>query len=174
MPIESGRGNIHESVFIANGASVIGDVTMGRDSSVWFNAVVRGDMKPIVIGEEVNIQDCAVVHTDDRYGTNIGNGVTVGHGAIVHAATIGNNVLVGMGSIILSGAVVGDNCIIGAGALVRQGMEVPPNSLVVGLPGKIIGEVNEETRKTIRSFVDDYLRLAELHKSGAVRKPQRG
>ena len=174
MSGETGRGDIHESVFIAESASVIGNVTMGRGSSVWFNAVVRGDMKPIVIGEEVNIQDCAVVHTDDQYGTNIGNGVTVGHGAIVHGATIGNDVLVGMGSIVLSGAVIGDNCIIGAGALVRQGMEVPPNSMVVGLPGRIVGEVDEGKRKAIRSFVDDYLRLAALHKAGKVQKPQRG
>lgn len=173
MSAETGKGSIHESVFIADSASVLGDVTMGRDSSVWFNAVVRGDMKPIVIGEEVNVQDGAVVHTDDRCGTSIGNAVTIGHGAIVHGATIGSNVLVGMGAIILSGAVIGDNCIIGAGALVRQGMEVPANSMVVGVPGKVVGEVDEERRKSIRSFVDDYLRLAAMHKGGKVRRHER-
>jgi carbonic anhydrase/acetyltransferase-like protein (isoleucine patch superfamily) len=168
-----GKGGIHKTAFVAEGASVIGDVTIGRDSSVWFNAVVRGDMKPVVIGEETNIQDCAVVHTDDQYGTNIGDGVIVGHGAIIHGANIGNNVLVGMGAIILSGAVIGDNCIIGAGALVKQGMQVPANSLVLGMPGKITGEIDEERRKAIRRNAADYLRLAELHKAGKLHKPGR-
>lgn len=173
MSGEIGKGSIHKTVFVAEGAQVIGDVTIGRDSSVWFNAVVRGDMKPAVIGEETNIQDCAVVHTDDQYGISIGNGVIVGHGAIVHGATIGSNVLVGMGAIILSGAVIGDNCIIGAGALVKQGMQVPPNSLVLGMPGKIAGEVDEERRRAIRQNAVDYLKLAELHKNGKVHKAAR-
>ena len=174
MSAQIGKGGIHKTAFIAEGASIIGDVTIGRDSSVWFNAVVRGDMKPAVIGEETNIQDCAVVHTDDQYGTNIGNGVIIGHGAIIHGAQIGHNVLVGMGAIVLSGAVIGDNCVIGAGALVKQGMQVPANSLVLGMPGKIAGEVDEERRKAIRQNALDYLRLAELHKAGKVSKPPIG
>ncbi|MFH1549495.1 MAG: gamma carbonic anhydrase family protein, partial [Planctomycetota bacterium] len=105
MPESTGK--IHKSAFIAGTASVIGDVTIGEDSSVWFNAVVRGDMHHIVIGSQTNIQDGAVVHTDDEFATIIGDRVTVGHGAIVHGATIGSDVLVGMGSIVLSGAVVG-------------------------------------------------------------------
>ena len=174
MSAQIGKGGIHKTAFIAEGAFIIGDVTIGRDSSVWFNAVVRGDMKPAVIGEETNIQDCAVVHTDDQYGTNIGNGVIIGHGAIIHGAQIGHNVLVGMGAIVLSGAVIGDNCIIGAGALVKQGMQVPANSLVLGMPGKVAGEVDEERRKAIRQNALDYLKLAELHKAGKVSKPPIG
>jgi carbonic anhydrase/acetyltransferase-like protein (isoleucine patch superfamily) len=173
LSAEIGKGSIHKSVFAADSASIVGDVTIGRDSSVWFNAVVRGDMNPVVIGEETSIQDCAVVHTDDQYGTKIGNGVVVGHSAIVHGAIIGNNVLVGMGAIILSGAVIGDNCIIGAGALVKQGMQVPANSLVLGMPGKIAGQVDESQAERIRQNAKDYLKLAELHKSGKVPKPDR-
>ena len=157
---------IHKSVFIAGTASVIGDVTIGEDSSVWFNAVVRGDMRHIVIGSQTNIQDGAVVHTDDEFATIIGDRVTVGHNAIVHGATIGSDVLVGMGSIVLSGAVVGEKCIIGAGALVLEKTKIPPNSIVLGIPGKVVGKVDDRRVEQIRTFKDDYLKLSARHKRG--------
>jgi carbonic anhydrase/acetyltransferase-like protein (isoleucine patch superfamily) len=160
------KNKIHESVFVAETAAIVGDVKIGEESSVWFNAVVRGDMKPITIGKQSNIQDCAVVHTDEENAVIIGDRVTVGHGAIVHGAKIGSDVLVGMGSMVLSGAVVGDRCIIGAGALVREKTEIPPNSIVLGIPGKVVGAVDEKRVEQIRSFVEDYLKLSARHKKG--------
>lgn len=135
---------IHETAFIAPGAVVLGDVTLGADVGVWYNATVRGDRGPVVIGRGSNIQDNAVVHLDSGHPVVIGENVTVGHGAIVHGCIIGDNSLVGMGAIIMNGAHIGKNCIVGAGALVTQGMQVPDNSLILGSPAKIKRSVTEE------------------------------
>ena len=134
---------IDETTFVAKNAQVIGKVETKEDSSIWFGAVIRADVNTITIGERSNIQDNAVVHCDDGHPTVIGNDVTVGHGAIIHGAMVGDNTLIGMGSIVLDGARIGKNCIIGAGALVPQGKEIPDNSLVVGSPGKILRSVAE-------------------------------
>src|SRR6266852_9085398 len=120
-----------QGVYIARGAVVIGDVTLGRHSSVWYNAVLRGDINRIVVGHHTNIQDNSVLHLADDFPCIVGDYVTVGHGAILHACTVGNEVLVGMGSTVLDGAVVGDQCLIGANALVTPGTQVPPGSLVL-------------------------------------------
>lgn len=130
--------------FIADGAQVIGDVTMKEFSSVWFNTVVRGDVNRIEIGRYTNIQDNSVIHNADNYPTVIGDFVTVGHNAILHGCTIEDHCLIGMGAIVLNGAVVGKGSIIAAGALVRERQIIPPNSLVVGMPGKVIKSVPEE------------------------------
>ena len=124
--------------WIAPGASVIGDVILKRNASVWFGAVVRGDNDPITIGENTNIQDGSVLHSDPGAPLVIGRDVTVGHMAMIHSCTVGDNCLIGIGAVILSRAVIGNNCLIGAGALIPEGKVIPDNSLVVGQPGKVI------------------------------------
>lgn len=135
---------VHETAFIAPGAVVLGDVTLGADVGIWYNATVRGDRGSVAIGRGSNIQDNAVVHLDSGHPVVIGENVTVGHGAIVHGCTIGDNSLIGMGAIIMNGAHIGKNCIVGAGALVTQGMQVLDNSLVLGSPAKVKRSVTEE------------------------------
>jgi len=135
---------IHSEAFIAENASVIGDVKIGKDSSVWFGAVIRGDEAPIVIGEGSCVQDNAVLHCDHGSDMHIGNNVTIGHGAIVHGATIGDNVLVGMGAIILDGAKIGANSVVGAGAVVKERADIPENSMLVGVPAKVIRTLEGE------------------------------
>lgn len=137
------RPQIHETAFIAPGAVVLGNVTVGADVGIWYNAVVRGDRGSVEIGRGSNIQDNAVVHLDGGHPVVIGENVTVGHGAIVHGCTVGDNSLIGMGAIIMNGAQIGRNCIVGAGALVTQDAQVPDNSLVLGSPAKIKRSVTE-------------------------------
>jgi carbonic anhydrase/acetyltransferase-like protein (isoleucine patch superfamily) len=147
-------------VFIARGAAVLGDVKIGAHSSVWYNAVIRGDINRIVVGRHTNIQDNAVVHVSDAYSCTIGNHVTVGHSAIVHACKVGDETLVGMGSVILDGAVVGEQCIIGAQALVKQGMRIPPGSMVLGAPAKIVRALTRRERSRLKSFAAKYAAYA--------------
>ena len=135
---------ISSEAFIAPSADIIGDVKIAADVSVWFGAVIRGDEAPISIGEGSNIQDNCVLHCDQGSDMVIGKNVTIGHGSIVHGATIGDNVLIGMGAVILDKAVIGDNCIIGAGAVVKERAEVPANSMMVGIPAKIIRTLDEK------------------------------
>lgn len=135
---------MQESVFIAPGAIVLGDVTIGENVGIWYHATVRGDRAPIVIGKGSNVQDNAVVHVDSDHGVSIGENVTIGHSAIIHGCTIGDNSLVGMGAIIMNGAQIGRNCIVGAGALVTQNTVVPDNSLLLGNPAKVKRQVTEE------------------------------
>lgn len=139
----------------AEGAIIKGNVTIGENTGVWYNATIRGDSNRIVIGSRTNVQDNAVVHVSTGYSVNIGDDVTIGHGAIVHGCTIGNNTLIGMGAIILNGAVIGDHCMIGAGALVTQNMQIPDGSLAFGNPAKIIrnltkDEMEENTNNAFR------------------------
>lgn len=136
--------NIHDKVFIAPGAIVLGDVTIEEGGSVWYHATIRGDRAPIRIGRGSNIQDNCVVHVDAGYSVTVGENVTVGHGAILHGCTVGDNTLIGMGAILLNGCQIGNNCIIGAGALVTGNTVIPDNSLVLGNPGKVKREVTQE------------------------------
>src|SRR6185436_4074699 len=138
------KPTLGQGVYIADGAVVVGDVTLGDHSSVWYNAVLRGDINRVVIGHHTNIQDNAVVHLADEYPCVIGNYVTVGHSAIVHACTVGDEVLVGMGAAILDGAIVGEQCLIGANALVTPDTNVPAGSLVLGSPAKVIRALTTE------------------------------
>ncbi len=147
-------------MFIARGATVLGDVTLGRCASVWYGAVIRGDINRIVIGAETNIQDNAVVHVADAFSCILGERVTVGHAAVVHACRVGDEVLVGMGAIVLDGAVVGAQTIIGAQALVTQGMEIPPGSLVVGAPARVVRELTRSERQAIRRLARKYAAYA--------------
>ena len=134
---------------MADTAVIIGDTTIGKDCSIWFGAVLRGDVNKITIGDRTNIQDGAVIHTlydksPKPSQTHIGNDVSVGHNATIHGATIGDNCIIGMNATVLNGAVVGNNCIVGAGALVPENMIVPDNSLVVGIPGKVVKQLSDK------------------------------
>lgn len=152
-----------KGVYIAQSAVVLGDVTLGECSSVWCNAVLRGDINRIIVGHHTNIQDNAVLHLADDFSCVLGNYVTVGHSAIVHACTIGDQVLVGMGSTILDGAVVGEQSIIGAGALVTLGTRVPPGSLVLGTPAKVVRELSVPERAELITFAEKYAQLAAYY-----------
>ena len=138
------KQQIASTARVARGAVLVGEVTLGEESSVWYNAVVRADNAPIVIGARSNIQDCCVLHVDEGHPIQIGDGVTVGHGAILHGCTIGDNSLIGMGAVVLNGAQIGKNCIIGASALVTQGMQVPDGSMLLGVPAKVRRPLTEE------------------------------
>jgi carbonic anhydrase/acetyltransferase-like protein (isoleucine patch superfamily) len=146
-----------KSVYIAKSAVVLGDVKLGDYSSVWYNAVVRGDINRIVVGHHTNIQDNAVLHLADDYACIIGNYVTVGHSAIVHACKVGDEVLVGMGAVILDGAVVGKQSLIGAKALVKQGMRIPPGSLVLGAPAKVVRKMTAKERSQLKCWATKYV-----------------
>lgn len=141
---------IDKDAFIAETADVMGDVTIGKGSSMWYGAVARGDMSHIKIGNYTNIQDNATVHVDTDMPCIIGDYATVGHNAVVHGCTIGSNCLIGMGSVVLNGAVVGDNTIIAAGSLITEGAVIPANSLVMGSPGKVRREMTQEEIDVIR------------------------
>ena len=136
--------------FIAPSADLIGDITVAEGVSIWFNAVIRGDLDSISIGRNTNIQDCAVVHTDHGLPCRLGEGITLGHGAVVHGCTIGDNCLIGMGATVLNGVEVGEDSLIGAGSLIPQGMKIPPRSLVLGSPGKVIKELKPGMIEAIR------------------------
>ena len=156
---------IDPTAFIAESADLIGAVTIGKDTSVWYQVVLRADGEPITIGEGTNIQDGTIVHIDIGYPTRLGNYVTVGHGAIVHGADVADNVMISMGATILSGARIGEHSIIGAGALVTEGMEVPVNSLVVGVPGRIVKTVSEEQKSRILETAEGYIERARLYRA---------
>jgi carbonic anhydrase/acetyltransferase-like protein (isoleucine patch superfamily) len=139
---------IPESCFVAPNATIVGDVKMGEDCSIWFNAVLRGDVNSIVIGNQVNIQDQACIHcTYQKAATFIGNKVSIGHHAIVHGCTIHDNVLIGMGAIVMDHAVIGSNSIIAAGAIVLEGTEVPPGSVFAGVPAKKVKDISPDLIK---------------------------
>ena len=146
-----------EDVLICDGACVVGDVTLGKGVSVWYNAVIRGDKGPIVIGENTNVQDGVVMHNVTR----VGAGCTLGHNAIVHGCTIGDNVLIGMGSVVLDGAKIGDNCLVGAGSLVTGKMDAPAGSMILGSPARVVRALTEEEIEDIRESMREYLALAE-------------
>jgi gamma-carbonic anhydrase len=151
------------SVFVASGARLIGNITIGELSSVWYNAVLRADINRIVIGVSSNIQDGAILHLENELGCYVGNHVTVGHGAILHGCTIDDAVVVGMGAIVLNGAVIGTGSIIGAGAVIKEVAQIPPYSLVVGIPGKIVRTLPLDTVAQNIAWAIKYVRLAQEH-----------
>ena len=151
---------IHESVFRAEGSRILRKVSIGEKSSVWFNAVVRGDEGAIRIGKRTNVQDSVIIHSGDNHTVEIGDDVTIGHGAIVHGCTIGNCTLIGMGSVIMTGAVIGEHCIVGAGSLVVGGTVVPDRSLIMGRPAKVVRQIREEEIGVIQENADKYVELA--------------
>jgi len=146
-----------KNVYLARGAHVLGDVRLGDHSSVWYGAVLRGDINRIVVGHHSNIQDNAVLHLADDFPCLLGNYVTVGHSAIVHACKVGDEVLIGMGAVILDGAVIGKQSLIGAKALVTQGMKIPPGSLVLGAPAKVVRKLTPAERASLKHWANKYV-----------------
>ncbi len=160
------KPEVHDSCFVHKTAVIIGDITIGKNTGVWPNAVIRGDQNSIFIGDNSNVQDNCVIHVDDVNSTKIGNNVSLGHGAVVHGATIEDNVIVGMKAVVLNGSVIGHGSIIAAGALVKEGAEIPPNSLVVGVPGKIVREGDKSLEEYALKNAQTYVELAKRHKDG--------
>ena len=159
---------VHETAFVASGARVVGDVTLSEGSSVWYNAVVRGDSAAIVVGPRSNLQDNVSVHVDRGRPVTIGADVSVGHNAVVHGCTIGDGSLIGMGSVVLAGAVIGPGGLVGGGAVVLEGTVVPEGSLVAGVPAKVRRLLTTEEREGILRNAQTYLAHVERH-AGAVR-----
>ena len=151
-----------ETVMIAEGARVGGDVTLGKYVNIWYNAVLRGDEGAITVGEDTNIQDGAVLHEE----THVGAGCTIGHNAIVHGCTVGDNVLIGMGAVVLNGARIGDDCIVGAGALVTGKMDAPAGSMILGSPAKVVRPLTEAEIEGNRASARGYLHAAEQYRKG--------
>lgn len=161
---------VHADAFVVDSAVVLGDVVLGARASVWFNAVVRGDMEPIRIGAESNVQDNATLHVvGGKYGTYVGERVTIGHGAIVHGCTVGDDCLIGMGAIVLDGAEIGAETLVGAGALVTPGSKIPPRSLVLGSPAKRVRALTDEELERIRRSGRNYLDLVAEYRQLGVR-----
>lgn len=158
------KPEIDESVFVAESADVIGKVKIGKGSSVWYNAVIRGDEHSITIGENTNIQDGTVVHIGWEEETIIGNNVTVGHNALVHGCKIADNCLIGMAATVLNGAEIGEFCMVGAGALVTQNKKFPPGMLIIGSPAKAVRELTEAEKQSIIKSAEEYRETAEKHK----------
>lgn len=152
--------------WVAPGAHVIGRVTLKENASVWYNAVVRGDVDDITIGEDTNIQDNSVLHTDHGFPMVIGKGVTVGHRVMLHGCTIGDYSLIGIGATLLNGVKIGSNCIIGAHTLLPEGKEIPDNSLVVGSPGKIIRTLDADMLEIMKASADHYVGNWKRHEAG--------
>jgi carbonic anhydrase/acetyltransferase-like protein (isoleucine patch superfamily) len=164
--LDSVAPSIDEDVWIAPGASVIGDVHLAKQVSIWFGVVIRCDNEPIVIGAGTNIQDNSVLHSDPGSPLTIGSGVTVGHKAMLHGCTVGDNSLVGIGATILNGAVIGKNCLIGAHALITEGKVIPDNSMVVGAPGRVIRTLDEAAVQMLKASALHYIENAEKFKNG--------
>ena len=151
---------IEPTVWMAPGAHVLGDVTMGPGCSIWYNAVIRADEAPVTIGANTNVQDCAVIHVSRDCPVTLGEGVTIGHGAIVHGCTVGDNSLIGMGAIVLDGAVIGRDCIVGAGSLVTQGTHISDGTVAFGSPAKVIRHMRDVDIAANQANAAEYVRLA--------------
>src|SRR4051812_26412048 len=151
------------AAFVASNATVLGDVTLGPQSSVWYGCVLRGDINSIAIGEGTNVQDLTMVHLADDYGVKVGRYCTIGHSAIIHACEIGDECLIGMGATILDGAKIGDRCIVGANSLVTQRFVAPPGSMILGSPAKVVRPLNEKELLGLRSWAEKYVIVAKAH-----------
>ncbi len=163
---------IHESAFIAPTATLLGDVTIAAHASVWYNAVLRGDINRITIGEGANVQDGSVLHLSAEHGCHVGNYVTVGHMAMLHACTIGDECLIGMGAIILDGAEIGPRCIIGAGALVTGGKKIPEGSMVLGSPGAVVKTLPLEEQRGLKAWAMRYVTLIPHYHAQGLHRPR--
>ena len=162
--LEKNAPEISADCWIAPNAIIIGKVKLEKNSSIWFNAVLRGDIEKIVIGENSNIQDGSVLHTDPGYPLTVGKGVTVGHMVMLHGCEISDDTLIGIGSTILNKAKIGKNCIIGANTLVTENKVIPDNSLVLGSPGKVVRKVTDEEIKVIRENAKHYVKNSKRYK----------
>jgi len=156
---------VESTAFIAPGAVVIGDVTIGAESTVWFGAVVRGDTEAIRIGRQTNVQDGCVLHADEGFPCTLGDRVTLGHGAIVHGATVEDDCLIGMRAVVMNGAKIGKGSIVAVGSIVTEGTDIPPNSVVIGQPAKVRRETTERDRERIRHAAEHYVEAAKVYLS---------
>jgi carbonic anhydrase/acetyltransferase-like protein (isoleucine patch superfamily) len=156
----------NESIYVAPGAMIIGNVKLGTNVSFWPHAVARGDTEPIIIGEGTNIQEHSMLHTDPGYPLTIGKGCTVGHRAILHGCTIGNNSLIGMGAIVLNGAVIGENCLVGAGSLITERKHFPDNSLIVGSPARFVRTLDEASIMSLTASARHYSANGKIFRAG--------
>jgi carbonic anhydrase/acetyltransferase-like protein (isoleucine patch superfamily) len=161
--------HIDETAFIADSAHIIGKVHVGAHASVWFDVTIRGDVEPIALGENSNVQESAVLHTDMGYPLTIGRNVTVGHQAMLHGCTIQDGALIGIQAVILNGAVIGKNCLVGAGALVTEGKQFPDNSLIIGSPAKLARPLTPEEIRLMHQNTENYVTRAQLYKTQLVR-----
>jgi len=157
---------IHPTAFIAPTASVMGNVTLGEESSVWYGAVLRGDMAPIIIGARSNLQDGTIVHVDEGEPCTVGERVGVGHRVILHGCTVEDECLVGMGSVLLNGVRIGRGSVVAAGAVIPEGMQIPPDSLVMGVPGRIVRAVDARLSQRIAETWAHYVEQARAHRAG--------
>jgi carbonic anhydrase/acetyltransferase-like protein (isoleucine patch superfamily) len=167
LALPSGRPTIADDAWIAPGATVVGTVTVGPGSSVWYSAVVRGDGDRIDIGERTNVQDGCVLHTDPGFPLTLGDGISVGHRAVLHGCTVGNDTLVGMGAVVLNGARIGERCLVAAGALVLEGAEIPAGSLVAGAPAKVRRPLTDDEVAALRKNARDYEQATRTHAGSA-------
>lgn len=158
------KPEIKDEVFLAENASVIGNVTLEKGANIWYGAVLRGDENAIVIGENTNVQDNATVHVAKSHPVILGKNVTVGHNAIVHGCTVGDGTMIGMGACVLNGAVIGKGCLIGAGALIKEGAVIPDGSLCVGVPAKIVRQLDEAAKEKILANARLYVSLAKEYR----------
>jgi carbonic anhydrase/acetyltransferase-like protein (isoleucine patch superfamily) len=160
---------IHAETFVAEDATLIGNVTLGQGVSIWPQAVLRGDNEPIVVGQHSNIQEGAVLHTDPGFALTVGTGVTVGHQAMLHGCTIGDGALIGIQAVVLNGAVIGKNCLVGAGAIVTEGKVFPDNSLIIGAPAKVLRELSPEVIASMHANAADYVTKGLAYREKLIR-----
>jgi carbonic anhydrase/acetyltransferase-like protein (isoleucine patch superfamily) len=158
--------NIHPDAFVAPNATVLGDVTVEKDASIWYGCVVRGDLEPVTIGQASNIQDLTIIHTDEKLPALIGARVGVGHRSLLHGCVIEDDCLIGMGAILLSGSVIGAGSVVAAGALVTEGTRIPQGSLVMGAPARVVRSVDDELRRRIQHTANEYIAFARAHRAG--------
>lgn len=164
IPYGGKSPKIDKSVFIAPGSYIIGNVTIGKESSIWFGAVLRGDEGPITIGERTSIQENVTIHLYEEFPTVVGDEVTVGHNAVIHGCKIGNRCIIGMGSTILDGAEIGEECIVGANTLITNGKMIPPRSLVLGSPGKVVRQLTDKDLQMIYESYKVYVQKGKEYK----------
>ena len=163
-PYKDKSPNIHSSVFIADYTTITGDVTIGAESSIWFNTVIRGDVSQTIIGRNVNIQDLCCLHQSPKFSLILEDEVSIGHQVTLHSCTVKKGALIGMGSIILDGAEIGEGAFIGAGSLVPPGKKIPPGVLALGSPAKVVRELNDEDRKDMKRVVREYTEKGQYYK----------
>ncbi|ATG50861.1 gamma carbonic anhydrase family protein [Brachybacterium vulturis] len=168
IEFEGAAPQVPETAWVAPNATLIGTVTLSESSSVFYSAVLRGDMDSITIGERSNIQDGCVVHTDQGFPAVVGAGVSVGHRAVLHGCTVEDDSLIGMGAVVLNGAVVGAGSLVAAGAVVTEGMQIPPGSLVAGVPAKVRRQLDEEGLEALRENARVYVDLAAKHRAASA------
>ncbi len=150
-----------KAVFIAESADIIGDVTLGKNSNIWFNSTLRGDIAPVIVGENSNIQDNSILHVNHETPCIVGDNVTVGHGVILHGTRIGNGCLIGMGAILLNDSEIGEESVVGAGALVTEGKKFPPRSLIIGSPARRVREITDEEITKMKENIIEYINLGK-------------